>query len=306
MRKVAPGSTCASGRTRWADVDGHRILRRLAAAARCGEEPAQSEGDHVAGCRRRRDPQGPDPAGQHSDRAGQRPGPHRPHDRIHRAACADAPPPAAPPRREPEAEGLGLLPHPCRQGSERRHHGPGRDGRRTRPIGCATSASRWPAGAAAASTFPASRALQARRSSMPSCARTDILVSLLPATPETDGIINRETIRKLSRKGPFGAPIVINAGRGRQQVAEDILAALDAASSMPRRSMSSRRNPCRRTARCGRIRRSPSRRIARPTATRRRSAPMWPGRSNGISPASRWTIWWTGRGATDLRAASCW
>ena len=59
-------------------------------------------------------------------------------------------------------------------------------------------------------------------------ARTDVLVSLLPATPDTDGIINRQTIRKLSRKGPFGAPIIINAGRGRQQVAEDILAALDA------------------------------------------------------------------------------
>lgn len=59
-------------------------------------------------------------------------------------------------------------------------------------------------------------------------ARTDILVSLLPTTPETEGIINRSNIRKLSRKGPFGAPIVINAGRGRQQVAEDILAALDA------------------------------------------------------------------------------
>ena len=58
--------------------------------------------------------------------------------------------------------------------------------------------------------------------------RTDVLISLLPATAETDGIINRETIRKLSRKGPFGAPIVINAGRGRQQVAEDILACLDA------------------------------------------------------------------------------
>jgi glyoxylate/hydroxypyruvate reductase A len=58
-------------------------------------------------------------------------------------------------------------------------------------------------------------------------ARTDVLVSLLPATPETDGIINRDTISRLSRKGPFGAPIIINAGRGRQQVAEDILAALD-------------------------------------------------------------------------------
>ncbi|MEI7598316.1 MAG: glyoxylate/hydroxypyruvate reductase A [Aestuariivirga sp.] len=59
-------------------------------------------------------------------------------------------------------------------------------------------------------------------------ARTDVLVSLLPATRDTDGIINRATIRKLSRKGPFGAPIVINAGRGRQQVSDDILAALDA------------------------------------------------------------------------------
>ncbi len=59
-------------------------------------------------------------------------------------------------------------------------------------------------------------------------ARTDVLVSLLPATPDTDGIINGETIRKLSRSGPFGAPVIINAGRGRQQVAEDILAALDA------------------------------------------------------------------------------
>ncbi|MFN0191338.1 MAG: 2-hydroxyacid dehydrogenase [Aestuariivirga sp.] len=58
--------------------------------------------------------------------------------------------------------------------------------------------------------------------------QTDILVCLLPATPATEGIVNRDTIRKLSRKGPFGAPIFINAGRGRQQVEEDILAALDA------------------------------------------------------------------------------
>jgi len=59
-------------------------------------------------------------------------------------------------------------------------------------------------------------------------ARTDILVCLLPHTPETTGIINRALIRKLSRKGPFGAPIIINAGRGKQQVETDILAALDA------------------------------------------------------------------------------
>ncbi len=58
-------------------------------------------------------------------------------------------------------------------------------------------------------------------------ARTDVLVCLLPATPETDGILNRNLIRKLSRSGPFGAPVLINAGRGRQQVEDDILAALE-------------------------------------------------------------------------------
>lgn len=57
--------------------------------------------------------------------------------------------------------------------------------------------------------------------------RTDILVCLLPHTPETTGIINRDLIGKLSRKGPFGAPIIINCGRGKQQVEDDILAALD-------------------------------------------------------------------------------
>ncbi len=56
---------------------------------------------------------------------------------------------------------------------------------------------------------------------------TDILVCLLPATTETDGIVNRALLAKLSRKGPFGAPILINAGRGRQQVEADILGCLD-------------------------------------------------------------------------------
>src|SRR5438128_2172489 len=57
--------------------------------------------------------------------------------------------------------------------------------------------------------------------------RTDILVCLLPHTPETTGLINGEVIAKLSRNGPFGPPILINAGRGKQQVESDILAALD-------------------------------------------------------------------------------
>lgn len=59
-------------------------------------------------------------------------------------------------------------------------------------------------------------------------ARTDVLICLLPATPETDAILNRKLFQKLARSGPFGAPILINAGRGRQQNEADILVALDA------------------------------------------------------------------------------
>ncbi len=59
-------------------------------------------------------------------------------------------------------------------------------------------------------------------------ARTDVLVCLLPATADTDGIIDRALIRKLARNGPLGAPVIINAGRGRQQVEADLLASLDA------------------------------------------------------------------------------
>jgi glyoxylate/hydroxypyruvate reductase len=59
-------------------------------------------------------------------------------------------------------------------------------------------------------------------------ARTDVLVCLLPATEETNGILNRALFQKLSCNGPFGGPILINAGRGRQQVETDILASLDA------------------------------------------------------------------------------
>ena len=57
--------------------------------------------------------------------------------------------------------------------------------------------------------------------------RSDILVVLLPHTPDTTHIINRDLIGKLSRKGPFGAPILINAGRGKLQKQADIVECLD-------------------------------------------------------------------------------
>lgn len=59
-------------------------------------------------------------------------------------------------------------------------------------------------------------------------ARTDILVVLLPHTPETEGILNRRLLARLARDGRLGGPALINAGRGKLQVEADILAALDA------------------------------------------------------------------------------
>jgi glyoxylate/hydroxypyruvate reductase A len=57
--------------------------------------------------------------------------------------------------------------------------------------------------------------------------RTDILVCLLPLTPQTQGILNRKTFSMLARDGMLGGPVVINAGRGGLQVEQDILACLD-------------------------------------------------------------------------------
>lgn len=57
-------------------------------------------------------------------------------------------------------------------------------------------------------------------------ARTDILVALLPLTPETRGLLNAALFRRLARDGRLGGPFLLNAGRGGLQVEADVVAAL--------------------------------------------------------------------------------
>jgi glyoxylate/hydroxypyruvate reductase A len=57
-------------------------------------------------------------------------------------------------------------------------------------------------------------------------AGTDILVCLLPLTPQTRGILNYDTFGKLRRGGLDGGPVVINAARGGHQKEADIARAL--------------------------------------------------------------------------------
>lgn len=55
---------------------------------------------------------------------------------------------------------------------------------------------------------------------------TDILVNLLPLTPETAGILNYETFGKLRRGVLEDGPVIINAARGGHQKETDIVRAL--------------------------------------------------------------------------------
>ncbi|KRA42244.1 2-hydroxyacid dehydrogenase [Devosia sp. Root635] len=57
-------------------------------------------------------------------------------------------------------------------------------------------------------------------------AGTDILVNLLPLTPETTGILNYETFGKLRRDRLDGGPAIVNAARGGHQREADIVKAL--------------------------------------------------------------------------------
>ncbi|TGP51176.1 glyoxylate/hydroxypyruvate reductase A [bacterium M00.F.Ca.ET.230.01.1.1] len=56
---------------------------------------------------------------------------------------------------------------------------------------------------------------------------TDILVVLLPLTPQTQGIVNYGLLKELRKRNGLGGSVLINAGRGRLQKDADILRALD-------------------------------------------------------------------------------
>ncbi|TPM59120.1 glyoxylate/hydroxypyruvate reductase A [Mesorhizobium sp. B2-2-4] len=55
---------------------------------------------------------------------------------------------------------------------------------------------------------------------------TDILVVLLPLTPDTKGIINYGVLKELRKRNGLGGSVLINAGRGRLQKDADIVRAL--------------------------------------------------------------------------------
>src|SRR5262245_58065981 len=56
---------------------------------------------------------------------------------------------------------------------------------------------------------------------------TDILVVLLPLTPDTQGIITYDLLRELRRRNGLGGSVLINAGRGKLQSDAGILRALE-------------------------------------------------------------------------------
>lgn len=56
---------------------------------------------------------------------------------------------------------------------------------------------------------------------------TDILVSLLPLTAQTKGILNFDLFTKLAKGSKLGGAVLLNAGRGGLQIEADILRALN-------------------------------------------------------------------------------
>lgn len=63
-------------------------------------------------------------------------------------------------------------------------------------------------------------------------AKSDVVVVLLPLTPQTKGMINREFLEAMKQETPIGGPVLINAGRGGLQSEADISNALNSGKLM--------------------------------------------------------------------------
>ena len=108
-----------------------------------------------------------------------------------------------------------------------RHHGARHAGRRRRPGAARGSAFASSAGAGAPKQIDGIECFHGEAQLDAFLRRTDILVCLLPLTPDTRHILNRGLFAKLNRTSPMGAPVLINAGRGGLQNEADILQCLD-------------------------------------------------------------------------------
>ena len=113
------------------------LCRRVEASARLARRPAQPRGDLLAR-RRRRSPAHRRPAARRADPARGRPRPHRPHERVRRAALPDDPAPArrATCASSASASGRTTTTSPRRARRPRRHHGARRAGRGCRRASC--------------------------------------------------------------------------------------------------------------------------------------------------------------------------
>ena len=127
-------------------------------------------------------------------------------------------------------------------------------------------------------------------------ARSDILVSILPKTPETEDVLNAALFAKM----PKGASL-INCGRGNQLVEQDCWTRWNPGKYPRRRWMCSAKNPCRRTTPSGPTRKSPSHPIPAATPSRNRRRRRWPKTSCASATASRCRISPAGKTAIDAK-----
>ena len=107
-----------------------------------------------------------------------------------------------------------------------RPHGLRRHGGGLRRGSAASSASSFAPGRARRKSPPGVEMFSGASALDAFLAGTDILVSLLPLTAETRGLIDLGLLRKLRRANPLGGAVFINAGRGGSHREADIAEAL--------------------------------------------------------------------------------